>query len=121
MDTVFIKGLQLQTLIGVYDFERKAKQRIIVDVELNTALSKAAKSDDVADTVDYAKVAECLDNTASASSYRLLEALGEEMIRTIFLRFSVEKVALTINKPDVLDNVDAVGIVIARKREDVVN
>ena len=116
MDTVFIKGLELSTLIGVYDFERLAKQRIIVDVELQVDLSIAGKSDDVFDTVDYGKIAQCLSDICENATYTLLEALAHEMTTTILREYAVNKVRLTLNKPDILENVEQVGIITERSR-----
>lgn len=117
MDKVFIKGLVLYTLIGVYEFERDAKQRIIVDVEIDANLKPAGLSDDVADTLDYGKIAERLAQIADTASYQLLEALGEEMIEAVLHEFNACAVSLTINKPDILDNVDGVGIVLNRRKQ----
>lgn len=116
MDKVIIQGLTLYSLIGVYDFERHAKQRVIVDVVLYTNLSKAALSDDVADTLDYGKVAERLAQLAEEASFKLLEALGLAMIDTIFAEFAVDKLELQLSKPDILDNADSVGVCFYRER-----
>jgi len=117
MDKVFIKGLVLYTLIGVYDFERDAKQRIIVDLEIDANLKAAGVSDDVADTLDYGAIAERLAQIADTASYKLLEALGEEMVDTIMREFAPSAISLRINKPDILDNCEAVGIVLNRRMQ----
>jgi len=121
MDKIYISGLVLYTLIGVYEFERHAKQRIIVDVELHTNLQAPGKSDNVVDTLDYGKVAECLVDIANKTSYKLLEALGEHMASAILEEFRPQSIILTINKPDILKNVSGVGIQITRHLEKVVN
>jgi dihydroneopterin aldolase len=117
MDKVFIKGLVLYSLIGVYDFERHAKQRLILDIEIDANLKLAGCSDNVTDTLDYGAIAERLAQIASRSSYQLLEALGEEMVNMILSDFNVSAVSLTINKPDILDNVEGVGIVLNRCKQ----
>ena len=116
MDKVYIKGLQLYTLIGVYDFEREAKQRVILDIELDADLQKAGRSDNVADTLDYGKIAQRLAAVADTSQYQLLEALGEKIATVLLDEFATSKVCLTINKPDILDNVSAVGVRLTRSR-----
>jgi dihydroneopterin aldolase len=115
MDTVFIQGLELQSLIGVYDFERHAKQLVVVDLEVSTDLSKARESDDVNDTVDYGAIAQRLETIANESSFHLLEALADKMVKAILNEFSVEQLKLTMHKPDILDNAKSVGIVINAK------
>ncbi|MDT0593406.1 dihydroneopterin aldolase [Glaciecola petra] len=117
MDTVFIEGLELETLIGVYEFERKAKQRIIVDLIMQGDLSQAAQSDNVKDTIDYGAVANCLAQICDMASYQLLEALAEEMATTILDKFAITTLTLKINKPDILNNVSAVGIQITRQAQ----
>ena len=114
MDKVFIKGLVLHSLIGVYDFERNAKQRVIIDVEIEANLKPAGLSDQVTDTLDYGVITERLTQIADTASYQLLEALGEEMVEMILQEFNANAVSLTINKPDILEGVDAVGIVLNR-------
>ncbi|MBF7071927.1 dihydroneopterin aldolase [Glaciecola sp. MH2013] len=117
MDLVKIQGLSVQALIGVYDFERHAKQRLLLDVEMQTSLQAAAESDDVNDTIDYGKVAERLDEIAQSSSYYLLEALAKEMIESILAEFKPYSIRLTVNKPDILKNAENVAISIYRERE----
>jgi dihydroneopterin aldolase len=116
MDKVYISGLELYTLIGVYDFERHTKQRVIVDIELEAQLQKAGQSDNVVDTLDYGKIAQRMQEIANDASYHLLEALAEHMAKVILNEFETSKVCLTLNKPDILDNVTAVGIQIIREQ-----
>jgi dihydroneopterin aldolase len=117
MDKVIIQGLTLYSLIGVYDFERHAKQRVVADLVLYTDLQSAAVSDDVTDTLDYGKIAERLAQIAEQSSFKLLEALGKAMIDTIFAEFPVNKLELKLTKPDILDNADSVGVSFSRERK----
>ncbi|WP_395344864.1 dihydroneopterin aldolase [Ningiella sp. W23] len=116
MDKVYIQGLTLYSLIGVYDFERHKKQRVIADVTLYSDLSKAASTDNVLDTLDYGKVAERLDDIAANASYQLLEALAHKMISTVFDEFAVDKLELSLSKPDILDNATNVGVTFVRER-----
>ncbi|MFC4700417.1 dihydroneopterin aldolase [Glaciecola siphonariae] len=116
MDKVIIQGLTLYSLIGVYDFERHQKQRVLADLVLYTQLHKAGQSDDVNDTLDYGKIAERLSDIADKASFKLLEALGQAMVDAIFAEFPVDKLELTLTKPDILDNADNVGVCFCRER-----
>lgn len=116
MDIVRIQGLQLSSLIGVYEFERHAKQRVTADLEIITDLSKAALSDDVTDTIDYGKVAERLESIAARSEYRLLEALAKEMLDSLMQEFKPQSVTLTLGKPDILPNTQNVSITMTRSQ-----
>lgn len=116
MDLVKIQGLTVHALIGVFDFERHAKQRLILDVDMHTDLSLAAATDDVSNTIDYGKVAQRLAELANESSYFLLEALAKEMLDMIFDEFKPQKVTLTVNKPDILKEAENVAISMTRER-----
>lgn len=116
MDLVKIQGLTVHALIGVYDFERHAKQRLILDVDIHTDLSLAASTDNVNNTIDYGKVGQRLTDIAEGSSYLLLEALAKEMLDMIFSEFTPQKVTLTINKPDILKEAQNVAICMTRAR-----
>ncbi len=115
MDKVFIQNLELFSLIGVYDFERHEKQRVVVDLVIETDLAKPCVSDNVEHTIDYGKVAERLEDIALASEYKLLEALAHEMINCILSEFGASGVTLKMHKPDILDNASSVGIEMTRR------
>jgi len=85
---------------------------------LYTDLTAASISDDVTDTLDYGHVAERLSQLADAASFKLLEALGKAMIDMLFAEFSVDKLELTLSKPDILDNAKSVGICLHSQRAD---
>lgn len=116
MDRIFIEGLQVEALIGVYDWERDTPQPLLIDLELHTNLQTAADSDQVADTVDYAKVAGLLQLVASQSQFELLEALAQKMIIEVMQRFSVAKVCIKLSKPNILDNAKHVSVSMCRDR-----
>lgn len=110
MGKVFIDSLELFTLIGVHDFERHNKQRIIVSLEMSYDLFKSSKSDDVNDTLDYGVISEKLGQLADTSAYKLLEALAADMMAVIFEQFKPDTLSLTIEKPDIIPNAKSVGI-----------
>ncbi|GAA0344036.1 dihydroneopterin aldolase [Bowmanella denitrificans] len=116
MDKIYIEGLALQSLIGVYDWERTAPRPLLVDLCLWADLRQAAQSDKVADTIDYAKVAECLEQVAASSSFELLEALASCMLDRLFAEFPVLKVSLKLSKPDILANASNVAVKLTRTR-----
>ena len=115
MDKIIIEGLHVSSLIGVYDWERIEPSPLLVDVTLYTDLSRAAQSDLVIDTIDYAEVAQCLVNVAQKSEFELLEALAHSMMQTLFARFAVKSITLKLSKPDILDNADSVAIELSRE------
>ena len=78
MDIIFIKELCVETVIGIYDWERKIKQMICIDLELGTNILKASNSDDVKDTLDYKSVAKTVKSFLEKSEFMLVETLAEE-------------------------------------------
>jgi dihydroneopterin aldolase len=117
MDKIFIEGLALDGVIGVYDFEKTAPQPLVFDYELGIDLALAAQSDDLKDTVDYAKVAEMTASHLQQTQYELLEPLAENLCQLLFKTFpALETVQIKISKPQAVANAQAVGIKILRLR-----
>lgn len=116
MDKIFIEGLQVQSLIGVYDWERTQKQHLLVDATLFVDLQPAADQDDVNLTLDYAKVAQCIGDTADKGEYQLLEALASRMIADVFSQFPCQQLQLKLSKPGILPNAQNVAIELSRSR-----
>jgi len=113
---IIIDQLEIDTVIGVYDWEREQAQKLIFDLVLTTDLSKAMESDNVEDTVDYAKVAELIENLTKAHQPELLERFADIVLQHIFATFAVEAIQLKITKPDILAQAKSVGIQVYRER-----
>ncbi len=115
MDHISITGIHAKTLIGVYDWERTEQRPIVIDLVLHQPLAQSGQSDQLADTLDYAAVVEWVKAQASNSQYELLEALAEHLAQGILQTYStVQKLTLTLHKPDVLPGVDDIAICIQR-------
>ena len=114
MDIVFIHDLQIETVIGIYDWERKIRQTISLDIEMATDISKAAKSDDIADTLSYKSGAKRLIEFVEQSEYELVESLAEEVCNIIRNEFAVPWVKLTLHKPGAVRGSKSVGVIIQR-------
>jgi dihydroneopterin aldolase len=116
MDKIYIEGLQVYSLIGVYDWEREAKQALLVDLVLFTNLQPAALSDKVADTLNYAEVAQCVKKVATESEFELLEALANAMLCKVFELFPVDKISLKLSKPEILADAQNVAVELTRNK-----
>jgi len=114
MDIVFIHDLQIETVIGIYDWERKIKQIISLDIEMAADIAKAAQSDDIEDTLSYKSVAKRLIEFVEQSEYQLVEALAEEICKIIRGEFAVPWVKLTLHKPGAVHGSKSVGVIIER-------
>lgn len=115
MDKITIQGLQVKSLIGVYDWEREAKQPLLIDVTLGLDLTIPAKSDNVKDTVHYAELALAIEQVCEQSEFELLEALADSIILRIFSYPSIVNVMLSITKPNIIPNANAVTVSLYRE------
>ena len=114
MDIVFIHDLQIETVIGIYDWERKIRQTVSLDLEMATDIRKAAKSDDIEDTLSYKTVAKRLIEFVQQSEFELVEALAEEICKIVLEEFEVPWVKLTLHKPGAVRGSKSVGVIIER-------
>jgi dihydroneopterin aldolase len=118
MDEVYLHGLGVETVIGAFDWERRIKQRVTLDLEMTYDIRPAAASDDLADTLNYKAVAKRITAFVEDSRFQLVEALAEEVAGLVVTEFGVERVRLTLNKPAAVSGARDVGVRIERGRED---
>lgn len=114
MDIVFIRELQIATIIGVHAWEREVRQTLSLDLEMAADISTAAKSDNVRDALDYQAVAERITTFVEGNDCQLLETLAERVAELVLNDFSVSWLRLRISKQGALPNARAVGVVIER-------
>jgi len=119
MDKVFIEGLEIEALIGVYDWERRIRQPLRFDLEMAFDNRRPAASDAIADTLDYKAVSKRLVAFVEASSYELVETLAEQCALLVLREFGVEHLALKLSKPGAVRGARAVGVAIERSRADL--
>lgn len=114
MDIVFIHDLQIDTVIGIYDWERKIRQTVSLDIEMATDIVKAAASDDIDDALSYKTVAKRLIEFVETSEYELVESLAEKICSIVIDEFSVPWIKLTLRKPGAVRGSKSVGVIIER-------
>jgi dihydroneopterin aldolase len=114
MDVVFIKSLEIETLIGVHAWERRLPQTVVLDLELGTDVPRAARSDAVADALDYEAVAARVAAFVRAGEFQLIETLAERTAEMLMKEFGAPWVRLTVHKPGALKDAAEVGIRIER-------
>jgi dihydroneopterin aldolase len=117
MDKVFIEALEIECVIGIYDWERKIKQAVVLDIEMAFDNRKPAASDDIADTLDYKAVSKRLIQFVSESNFGLVETLAEQCCAIILEEFAVAQVKLKLSKPGAVRGARAVGVMIERRRD----
>lgn len=114
MDTIFIHGLQCECVIGVWEWEKKITQTLVLDIDLATDITKAAKSDDLQDTLDYKKISDRVMEYAKDNPFDLIETLIERLAEVILSDFDVPWVRIRLDKGGVVKKVKHVGVMIER-------
>lgn len=114
MDIVFLRGLRIETVIGIYDWEKGIKQPVILDLEMSTDVARAAASDCIEDAVDYKAVSKRLKQFVGEGRFELVETLAERCAEIIRTEFGVRWVRLTANKIGAVTDANDVGVTIER-------
>jgi len=114
MDIIFLRGLRIETVIGIHDWEKEVKQPVVLDLEMSTDVARAAAGDRIEDTLDYGAVSRRLKQFVGASQVDLVETLAERCAGIIRNEFSVPWVRLSLNKIGAVSDAEGVGVVIER-------
>ncbi|MGH8109379.1 MAG: dihydroneopterin aldolase [Arenimonas sp.] len=114
MDKVFIEALEIECVIGIYDWERKIKQPIVLDIEMVHDNRIPAASDNIEDTLDYKAVSKRLIQFVSESDFGLVEKLAEQCCKIILEEFKVAHVKLKLSKIGAVRGAKAVGVMLER-------
>ena len=116
MDKVFIEALEIDALIGIYDWERRIRQPLLFDIEMSFDNRVPAASDAIDDTLDYKAVSKRVVAYVSESGFGLVETLAERVAAIILDEFAVQHVRLKLSKPGAVRGARAVGVMIERSR-----
>ncbi len=118
MDIIFLHDLTIETIIGIYDWERKEKQSIILDLDMAADISAAARTDAIEDTLNYKAVAKRLIEFVGDSQFQLVETLAERVAEVVLNEFDVKWVCLRVNKRGAVRYAGDVGVIIERGARD---
>ncbi|PNK59533.1 dihydroneopterin aldolase [Psychrobacter sp. FDAARGOS_221] len=113
-DKVIIKGLKVQAVIGVFDWERAIEQPLVIDVTMTTDITKAGKSDDIADAINYKEVCDDITLWCQQQQAKLIERLAEYIAQGILDKYQTSEVEVTVAKPTAIAEADAVAVQIVR-------
>lgn len=116
-DKIYIRDLRLKCIIGIFEWERKKKQKVIINVTIYTDLSKACKSDDIKDSVDYKQIKNNIIKLVQKSKFFLIERLASEITETCLEDKRVKQVKVYVDKPNALRFARSVAVEIIRNRE----
>jgi len=116
MDIVYIRELEIETVIGIFDWERKIKQTVSLDLEMASDNRKAAATDKIEDAVDYKSVSKRIIGFVEKSEFQLVETMAEEITTIVLNEFNVPWVKLRLSKPGAVRGSKDVGVIIERER-----
>jgi dihydroneopterin aldolase len=114
MDIIYLHDLRIDTVIGVFDWERRIRQTVILDLEMAADIRRAAASDDLADTLNYKAVAKRLIDFVGHSDFQLVETLAERVAELVLQEFAVPWLRLRVNKQGAVRGARDVGVIIER-------
>jgi dihydroneopterin aldolase len=114
MDIIFLADLRIETVIGVFDWEREIKQTVVFDLQMGADIRKAAASDALEDTLDYKSVAKRIIDFVEKSEFQLVETLAERVADIILSEFNVPWVRVQLNKQGAVRGARDVGVIIER-------
>ncbi len=114
-DKIFLEKLEIPCLIGIFDWERRRKQKITIDLEFPADIRKAARRDRIEDATDYKKIAKTTIAFVSESRFHLLETLAESLASLLLKKFKLREIKLRVSKPGAVRGSQNVGVEILRR------
>ncbi len=114
MDIVFLHEMKVDAVIGIWEWERKIRQTVVIDLEMAADIRKAAASDSIDDALNYKLVAKRLQEFVADSEFQLVETLAEKIASIVMDEFGVSWVRVKLNKPGAIRGARDVGVVIER-------
>ncbi|HFD92783.1 MAG TPA: dihydroneopterin aldolase [Gammaproteobacteria bacterium] len=114
MDIIYLRDLKVDAIIGIFEWERRVKQTLSLDLEMAADIRKAAQSDAIEDTLDYKAVAKRVIHFVENSDFQLVETLAEEVVKRVMTEFGVPWMRLQINKKGAIRGARDVGVIIER-------
>lgn len=120
-DTIFLHDLRVRAIVGIWDWERRIRQTVSIDLEMGTDIRKAATSDRIEDALDYKQIAKRVQQFVEDSSYQLVETLAENIAAVVLREFDVPWIVVKVNKPGAIRGSRDVGVIIRRNRKDAID
>ena len=114
MDIIFLHEIKIDLIIGIYDWERKIPQTVILDIDIGLPNCHAARSDKVEDTIDYGDVVKRIEASLVDKQFSLVEALAEHIAQLILQKYKAPWVKVAVTKLGLIKNVKHLGVVIER-------
>lgn len=115
-DFIFLRDLEIETVIGIWEWERRIRQYVRIDLEMGADIPRAAAGDRIEDTLNYKAVAKRVQEFVGSSSFQLVETLAEKLAALVLEEFDVPWIRVTVNKPRAIRGARDVGVSIRRSR-----
>ena len=113
-DTIFLHELKVETIIGVWDWERKIRQTVSIDLEMGADVRRAAETDCIDDTLNYKAVAKQVQQMVADSEFQLIESMAEKIAELVLTEFEVTWIQVRVSKPGAIRGAKDVGVLIRR-------
>lgn len=113
-DQIQLKGLKVRCIIGIFDWERKKKQDVLLDLTFPTDVARAARKDRIEDALDYKKIAKSTIAFVEKSDFQLVETLAERLADHLIRRFHLPQIRVSVSKPGAIRGSQNVGVEILR-------
>jgi len=115
-DTIFLRDLKVETIVGIWDWERKIRQTVSIDLEMGADIRQAAETDSIDDTLNYKAVAKRVQHYVAESEFQLVETLAEKIAQLILAEFDVPWLKIRVSKPGAIRGAKDVGVLIHRTK-----
>lgn len=115
-DRIFLRDLRIETTIGIWEWERRIRQFVSIDLEMGADIARAAATDRIEDTLNYKAVAKRVQEFVGGSSFQLVETLAERIAALVLEEFELPWIRVTVNKPGAIRGARDVGVSIRRDR-----
>ena len=113
-DTIYLNGLQIETIVGIWDWERQIPQTVVVDLEMAADIARAAATDKIDDTLNYKLVSKRVQSLVQDGGFQLVETMAEKIAEAVMTEFDVPWIRVRINKPGAIRGARDVGVLIER-------
>jgi len=115
-DTIFLRELKVETIIGIWDWERKIRQTVSIDLEMGADIRRAAKSDSIDDTLNYKAVSKRVQQFVADSEFQLVETMAEKIAEVVLSEFELPWIQVRVCKPGAIRGAKDVGVRIHRTK-----
>lgn len=115
-DTVFVHELRVETIIGIWGWERKIRQTVSIDLEMGADIRRAAETDSIDDTLNYKAISKRVQQFVADSEFQLVETMAEKIAELVLQEFNVPWIQVRVSKPGAIRGAKNVGILIHRSK-----